>query len=56
LGYLSHTGNWEIDLVVQRIGAYDLNHSFAANLEAFWDKTKPDEIAEETVTRYFYLG
>ncbi|MDQ4101018.1 MAG: CopD family protein, partial [Thermoproteota archaeon] len=33
-GYLSQTGNWEIDLIVQRMGAYDLNHSFEANLEA----------------------
>jgi copper transport protein len=31
-GYLSQTGNWEIDLIVQRIGAYDLNHSFDATL------------------------
>ena len=33
-GYLSQTGNWEIDLVVQRIGEYDLNHRFEANLGA----------------------
>jgi putative copper export protein/methionine-rich copper-binding protein CopC len=33
-GYLSQTGNWEIDLIVQRIGAYDLNHSFDAALGA----------------------
>jgi hypothetical protein len=33
-GYMSQTGNWDIDLVVQRIGAYDLNHSFEANLGA----------------------
>jgi copper transport protein len=32
-GYLSQTGNWEIDLIVQRIGAYDMNHSFDATLE-----------------------
>jgi copper transport protein len=31
-GYLSQPGNWEIDLIVQRIGAYDLNHSFEAVL------------------------
>jgi hypothetical protein len=31
-GYLSQPGNWKIDLVVQRIGAYDLNHSFDAAL------------------------
>ena len=31
-GYLSQTGNWQIDLIVQRIGAYDLNHSFDAAL------------------------
>jgi copper transport protein len=33
-GYMSQTGNWDIDLVVQRIGAYDLNHSFDAALGA----------------------
>jgi putative copper export protein/methionine-rich copper-binding protein CopC len=27
-GYLSQIGNWTIDLIVQRISAYDLNHSF----------------------------
>jgi hypothetical protein len=31
---MSQAGNWDIDLVVQRIGAYDLNHSFEANLGA----------------------
>ena len=31
-GYMSQPGNWEIDLVVQRIGAYDLNYSFEAAL------------------------
>ncbi|HZB81207.1 MAG TPA: CopD family protein, partial [Nitrososphaera sp.] len=36
-GYLSQTGNWEIDLIVQRIGAYDLNHSFDATLETSSD-------------------
>jgi hypothetical protein len=33
-GYLSQTGNWEIDLIVQRMGAYDLNNSFEAVLGA----------------------
>jgi copper transport protein len=33
-GYLSQTGNWTIDLIVQRIGAYDLNHSFDVTLGA----------------------
>jgi copper transport protein len=33
-GYLSQTGNWTIDLIVQRISAYDLNHSFDATLGA----------------------
>ena len=33
-GYMSQPGNWEIDLVVQRIGAYDLNYSFEAALGA----------------------
>jgi hypothetical protein len=33
-GYLSQTGNWEIELVVQRLGAYDLNHSFEVDLGA----------------------
>ena len=31
---MSQPGNWEIDLVVQRIGAYDLNYSFEAALGA----------------------
>jgi copper transport protein len=31
-GYLSQTGNWTIDLIAQRIGAYDLNHSFDVTL------------------------
>ncbi|HEY1247762.1 MAG TPA: CopD family protein [Nitrososphaera sp.] len=31
-GYLNQIGNWKIDLIVQRIGAYDLNHSFDANI------------------------
>ena len=33
-GYLSQNGNWTIDLIVQRVGAYDLNHSFDANIGA----------------------
>ena len=33
-GYLSQAGNWTIDLIVQRIGAYDLNHSFDATIGA----------------------
>jgi copper transport protein len=33
-GYLSQTGNWTLDLIVQRIGAYDLNHSFDVTLGA----------------------
>jgi copper transport protein len=33
-GYLSQTGNWTIDLIVQRIGSYDLNHSFDATIGA----------------------
>jgi copper transport protein len=33
-GYLSQMGNWEIDLVVQRLGAYDLTHSFDVGLGA----------------------
>jgi hypothetical protein len=32
--HVSQTGNWEIDLIVQRMGAYDLNHSFKANVGA----------------------
>ncbi len=27
-GYLSQYGNWNIDVIVQRIDAYDINHSF----------------------------
>ena len=41
-GYLSQTGNWEIDLIVQRIGAYDLNHSFEAALGATPDHENMD--------------
>ena len=35
-------GNWKIDLVVQRIGAYDLNHSFEAVLGASSDHENMD--------------
>jgi len=45
-GYMSQPGNWEIDLVVQRIGAYDLNHSFEANLGASSDHENMDMGAE----------
>jgi hypothetical protein len=31
---LGQAGNWDIDLIAQRIGAYDLNHSFEAQLAA----------------------
>jgi hypothetical protein len=31
---LSQTRNWTIDLIVQRIGAYDLNHSFDVTIGA----------------------
>jgi copper transport protein len=41
-GYMSQTGNWEIDLIVQRIGAYDLNHSFDAALGASSDHENMD--------------
>lgn len=41
-GYLSQTGNWTIDLIVQRIGAYDLNHSFDAALGASSDHENMD--------------
>ena len=41
-GYMSQPGNWEIDLVVQRIEAYDLNHSFEANLGASSDHENMD--------------
>lgn len=41
-GYLSQTGDWEIDLIVQRIGAYDLNHSFEAVLGATPDHENMD--------------
>ena len=37
--HLSQTANWEIDLIiVQRMGASDLNHSFEANIG-----TRPQE-------------
>ena len=39
---MSQTGNWEIDLVVQRIGAYDLNHSFDAAIGASSDHENMD--------------
>jgi hypothetical protein len=41
-GYLSQTGNWKIDLIVQRIGAYDLNHSFEAVLGTSSDHENMD--------------
>jgi copper transport protein len=41
-GYLSQIGNWKIDLIVQRIGAYDLNHSFDAALGASSDHQNMD--------------
>ena len=41
-GYMSQPGNWEIDLVVQRIGAYDLNHSFETNLGTSSDHENMD--------------
>ena len=41
-GYLSQTGNWTIDLIVQRIGAYDLNQSFDAALGASSDHENMD--------------
>jgi putative copper export protein len=31
-GFLSQAGTWDIDLIVQMSGAYDLNHSFEARL------------------------
>ena len=30
----SQTSNWTIDLVVQRMGVYDLNHIFEVNIGA----------------------
>jgi uncharacterized membrane protein len=33
-GYLSQAGTWEIDFIAQRSDAYDLNHSFEAQLTA----------------------
>jgi hypothetical protein len=45
-GYMSQAGDWDIDLVVQRIGAYDLNHSFEANLGASSDHENMDMSAE----------
>ena len=32
--HLSQTGNLEIDLIVQKVGAYDLNHIFEVNIGA----------------------
>jgi hypothetical protein len=32
--HLSQTGNWEIDLIVQRMSVYDLNHIFEVNIGA----------------------
>ena len=32
-GYLSQPGEWEVKIVVQRTGAYDLNHSFNFNVQ-----------------------
>ncbi|HVX03382.1 MAG TPA: CopD family protein [Nitrososphaera sp.] len=31
-GYMSQAGEWEVDFIAQRTGAYDLNHTFTANL------------------------
>jgi copper transport protein len=45
-GYLSQTGNWEIDLIVQRMGAYDLNHSFDATLGTSSDHENMDMSAD----------
>jgi copper transport protein len=36
-GFLSQSGDWKIDVVVQRINAYDLNHSFYATIAAGHD-------------------
>ena len=33
-GYLSQPGEWDIKIVVQRNGAYDLNHSFKVTVKA----------------------
>lgn len=33
-GYLSQAGNWKIDLIVQRTGAYDLHQSFEAAVQS----------------------
>jgi hypothetical protein len=31
-GYLSQEGSWKIDLIAQRMNAYDINYSFIENL------------------------
>jgi hypothetical protein len=46
-GYMSQAGNWDIDLVVQRIGAYDLNHSFDATLGAASSDHENMDMGEE---------
>jgi len=33
-GYLSQPGEWKMDLIAQRVNAYDLNHSFTEKLES----------------------
>ena len=33
-GYLSREGEWKIDFIAQRAGAYDLNHSFRETLDS----------------------
>jgi copper transport protein len=48
-GYLSQTGNWTIDLIVQRIGAYDLNHSFDATIEASPNHENMDMITDMNI-------
>ncbi|HEV3433057.1 MAG TPA: CopD family protein [Nitrososphaera sp.] len=45
-GYLSQVGDWEIDLIVQRIGSYDLNHSFEVNLGAIANHENMDMSAD----------
>jgi hypothetical protein len=32
-GYLSQPGEWEVKIIVQRIDAYDLNHSFVVTMQ-----------------------
>ena len=48
-GYLSQTGNWTIDLFVQRIGAYDLNHSFDATIGASSSHDNMDMSGDENM-------